>query len=303
MISSTSWESYLYSVLPNNALLVILDVASLCTNIPHQESIIACEEALNSRDNLSPPTDNHCHLIKLILSTNVFTFNKEYYLQVQGTVMGTCIAPSYANLFMANLEREFLHTQDKLPLVWCRYIDDIFAVWTHGEEFLCLFVENLNPCHTIIKFTAIWSSEEITFLDTPVYVKNGQLETNLRVKPTKTHRYFQANHCHYKHYKTAVSYRQNPHLHRICFKQDHLQQRCQELKHHLIKRGYNEQQLDLEIQRALDITRETDLQPRNDQEKSPHIPLVVTYGIIHFAISGNNHQTTSKYPSYFGVNP
>ena len=63
--------------LPNHTLLVTLDVASLYTNIPHQEGITACEEALNSRADLSPPTDNLCHGIKLILSMNAFTFNKE----------------------------------------------------------------------------------------------------------------------------------------------------------------------------------------------------------------------------------
>ena len=66
---------------------------------------------------------------------------------------------------MEKLEREFLHTQDKVPLVWWRYIDDVFAVWTHGEESLCLFVESLNSYHTTIKFTAIWPSDEMTFLD------------------------------------------------------------------------------------------------------------------------------------------
>ena len=75
------------------------------------------QETLNYRADLSPPTDDPCHLIKLILSMNVFTFNKEYYLQVLGTAMGTHMAPSYANLFMGKLEWEFLRTQDKVPLV------------------------------------------------------------------------------------------------------------------------------------------------------------------------------------------
>ena len=89
------------------------------------------------------PTADLCRLIKLILSTNSFTFNEEYYLPIHGTAMGTCIAPSYANLFMGKLEQEFLRTQEKVPLVWWRYIDDIFAVWTHGEPALQIFVIEL----------------------------------------------------------------------------------------------------------------------------------------------------------------
>ena len=65
-----------------------------------------------------------------------------------------------------------------------------------------------------------------------------------------------------------------------------------------MNRGYEEQQLDWEIQWVLDIPREMDLQPRNDQEKSAHIP---GYLSSHLAIFENNYQTTSKYPSYVGA--
>ena len=53
------------------------------------------------------------------------------YLHIHGTALRTCMAPSYANLFMGKLEREFLQTQDKIHRVWWRYmyIDDIFAIW------------------------------------------------------------------------------------------------------------------------------------------------------------------------------
>ena len=73
-----------------------------------------------------------CHLIKLILTRNAFTFNEVFYLQQSGTAMGTCMALFYANLFIGKFEREFLRTQTALPLVWWRYIDDVFAIWTHA---------------------------------------------------------------------------------------------------------------------------------------------------------------------------
>ena len=44
-----------------------------------------------------------------------------------------------------------------------------------------------------------------------------------------------------------------------------------------MNRGYEEQQLDWEIQQVLDIPREMDSQPCNDQDKSARIQLVVTY--------------------------
>ena len=127
--------------LPSGCLLVTLDVSPLYTNIPHEEGITACEEFLNRREIQEPPTADLCQLIQLVLSKNSLVFNNRNYLQIHGTAMGTRMAPSYANLFMGKLGREFLRTQNKLPRVWWRYIDDIFAIWTHGEPSLRVFIE------------------------------------------------------------------------------------------------------------------------------------------------------------------
>ena len=61
------------------------------------------EEALNHKMDESVPTKSLCHLIKLIHPKNAFIFNKTYYLQQQGTAMGTLMAPLYTNLFMVTM--------------------------------------------------------------------------------------------------------------------------------------------------------------------------------------------------------
>ena len=48
---------------------------------------------------------------------------------------------------MDQVETEFLKTQKHKPLVWFRYIDDVFFIWTHGKETLSLFLEDLNNFH------------------------------------------------------------------------------------------------------------------------------------------------------------
>ena len=166
--------------------MVTLDVPSLYTNIPHDEGINACEEFLNTKTDQSPPTKDLCQLIHLILESNAFTFNGAYYLQLQGKTLGTRMAPSYANLFMGKFEQEFLKTQNKFPLVWWRYIDDVFNLDTPGpvSERVLTGVEQLPHNN---KFTVDWSSKEVTFLDTQVYMKNGKVETDLHVKPTSRH--------------------------------------------------------------------------------------------------------------------
>ena len=202
--------------LPSGSLLVTLDVSSLYTNIPHVEGIKACEEALDTRPDQSLPTEDLCHLIKLILTRNAFTFNEAFYLQQSGTAMGTRMAPSYANLFMGKFEREFLRTQTALPLVWWRFIDDVFAIWTHGEERLQMFLRELNNHHTSIKFTSNWSTEEVSFLDARVYIKNGRVETDLYTKPTDKHQYLHTKSCHPRHCKRSIPFSQALRLHSIC---------------------------------------------------------------------------------------
>ena len=81
--------------------------------------------------------------------------------------MGTRVAPTYANLFMADFEEKFVYTRDKQPLIWLRFIDDIFFVWTHGLEELNAFTNEINLVHQSIKFTSEISHSEVHFLDLP----------------------------------------------------------------------------------------------------------------------------------------
>lgn len=72
-----------------------------------------------------------------------------HYLQTQGTAVGTHMAHSYANLFMEKLEKEILSTHHPVPLVWLRYIDEVFAVRTHGGTLLQSFSDHLKPSHSL----------------------------------------------------------------------------------------------------------------------------------------------------------
>ena len=52
---------------------------------------------------------------------------------------------------------------DISPLVWYRYIDNIFMLWQHREKELKKFLEILNSYHLTIKFTANYSREKKVF--------------------------------------------------------------------------------------------------------------------------------------------
>ncbi len=61
--------------------------------------------------------------------------------------MGSKSSPTFANLFMEDWESKWVYTYPLAPLIWHRYIDDVFMIWTHGVEELKKFIEHLKSVH------------------------------------------------------------------------------------------------------------------------------------------------------------
>ena len=59
----------------------------------------------------------------------------------------------------SRFEANFLITQNLKPWLWLRYSDDIFLVWTHGEEKLHDFISCLNEFNPNLKFTYEYSTD------------------------------------------------------------------------------------------------------------------------------------------------
>ena len=70
----------------------------------------------------------------MVLWENSFQFVGQNYLQVQGTAMGTKMAVAFANIFMSAIETEITSKSPHKPLVWKRFIDDIFSLWNADKE-------------------------------------------------------------------------------------------------------------------------------------------------------------------------
>ena len=80
--------------------------------------------------------------------------------------MGTKMAVSFANIFMAEIETKLILQSDSKPREWKRYIDDVFSLWDNDKKDVDRFIEQADKFHPTIKFTAEISENEITFLDT-----------------------------------------------------------------------------------------------------------------------------------------
>ena len=191
--------------------------------------------------------------------------------------MGTRMAPSYANLFMAFLEHKLLQSWPRKPLVWLRYIDDIFIIWTHGIDDLQKFISHANTFHQYIKFTSSISSDQIPFLDVLIKLKDGILHTDLYTKPTDTFNYLHWSSCHPYHTKRSIPYSLAFRLIRICSSETTLSIRLNELTKHLRSRGFPSQQIQSAINKAKTTPRENALKKVCREQKPYRVPFVFTY--------------------------
>ena len=82
-------------------------------------------------------------MLELILKCNNFTFNRKHFLQVNGTAMGTRVAPTYANLFMAHFEETYVYfyRNNYKPRIWFRFIDDIWGIFSGNRNDFQTFVD------------------------------------------------------------------------------------------------------------------------------------------------------------------
>ena len=140
-------------------------------------------------------------MAEFVLKTYFFEFNNQIKQQISGIVIDTNCAPTYACIFMDKVETEFLETQRDKPSWWVRYIDDIFFIWTHGQEKLKVFLEDLNKFHPNLKLTNDSIEENIAFLDLKVKFKQGKIETDLPIKLTDRHQYLHNTSSHPGHSK------------------------------------------------------------------------------------------------------
>ena len=108
--------------------LFSMDITSLYTNIPHEEGIDAVRKTIQEKT--GNPTNSHIlKLLRCVLEGNVFHFNDDFYIQTNGTAMGTRVAPTYAIIFINRLEEDHIYKYPKQPKYWFRFIDDVWGIF------------------------------------------------------------------------------------------------------------------------------------------------------------------------------
>ena len=190
-------------------------------------------------------------MTELVHKQSMFEFSSEHFLQTSGTAIGTKMAPAYANTAMSILERNLLTGSCNKPLVWLRYIDDILAICTYGEDKLLGFLSHINSIHSCFRLTCNHYKECVQFFDVSVSVdRTGKRTTDLYAKPSDAHQYLLATSWNPSNTKPSIPNSQALRIVRICSNIETARSRCTELVDCFVKRGYNKGKTNIQIERT-----------------------------------------------------
>ena len=190
----------------DNIILVSLDIVNMFPNISKSVGLQEC------RTHLDPIFSTDCILraLEITLDNNLTEFEGVMYKQCKGTAMGPPNACSYADVTMNRIDievNEGTHwPKEHRPLIWIRFRDDVFVLWTHGQHLLDKFLEWLNTLLPGILFTKVQSSQGVSFLNTFIYLIGHILHTRPFSKPCDTHTYLIPFSCHATHNLRNIPY-------------------------------------------------------------------------------------------------
>ena len=116
---------------------------------------------------------------------------------------------------MDRVEQSFLETQELQPLLWLKYSDDIFVIWTRGKEELKKFMKKFNNFTPNLRFKYESSEKSISFLDLIITVSERKLKTTLHINSTDRHQYLHYASSHPEHTKRLVVFSQTLRISRL----------------------------------------------------------------------------------------
>ena len=177
------------------------DVSALFTLVPVDPALNIIRDLLENdhtpKDRTVLAVNDIILLLEFCLKNTYFSFQDQFYEQVEGVAMGFPVSPIVANLFMEYLEQKALSTVPHPPRFWHRFVDDTFVI--HKEVNKQNFLQHIKSVDPAIKFTVEDNKEDgsIPFLDIIVKPEaDGGLSITVYRKPTHTDQYLQSDSHH-----------------------------------------------------------------------------------------------------------
>ena len=135
-------------------------------------------------------------------------------------------------------------------------------------------MEDLNYHHPNIKFTYTFSKNFVSFLDLDAQLSEGEVTTNLHIKPTDRHEYLHFRSSHLNHTKRSIVYSQVFRVSRICSRECDFRKHISEMKTWFLRRVYPKNLVESKIKKVKFSHVSNNISKKRILKR---IPLVVTY--------------------------
>ena len=219
-------------------------------------------------------------LVKLSLKSSVGQFEDQYYRQRNGIPTGGSLCVQLANITVYYVMRQEVYSNEslmaKIPALK-RYIDDGAGFFSGTKR---QFAEWINQVNTLLsKHGLVIDEHEISdpntfvaFLDIQFcFNKEGDLETDLYVKPTDSRSYLQYGSSLANHVYSGIVYSQCFRLRKIINCNNRLRTRISELKVAFQNSNYPQKMVDNISQKILEMERKLP-KPKNSSNSSIVVP-------------------------------
>ena len=254
--------------------MISFDVDNLYTNVPVNEAIEITLDMLFKRPSPPPILFNREQLRRLLeiaVCNTPFRFLDRTFLQCDGVAMGSPLGPILADVFMSNLEKRLNRFTTNKPIIWIRYVDDIFCIFKEHQN-IDEFFRRINKWHKNIKLTK--ESETggtLAFLDVLVIrddVKDKYITTLYR-KPTNTNLYllYESNQC--RRYKIGLIRTLAIRILLICSTTEHKERQLKLLKETLVNNGYPQHLIRRGIREGEAVAQRINNNIQNQQQNTP----------------------------------
>ena len=143
--------------------------------------------------------------------------------------MGRKYSPAYADIYLADWEESAFLKCPSRPLIYFRYLDDIFGLWDKSETEFNHFRRILNSHHPRINLKHTLHLQQVPFLDTIVFfteTKDGHktLATKVYFKDTDRLSLLFNTSYHPRHTFSSIIKSQLIRFHRICSLPHHVEE-------------------------------------------------------------------------------
>ena len=173
---------------------------------------------------------------------------------------------------MGKLEKDHIYPRiGGRHLCYTRFKDDVFLIWTAGEQSLLQFFHEINQVHGSIKFECKYARDHINFLDIMIHLTPEGLKTTLYKKPTDRNAYLHYTSYHPRKQVQNIPYGQFLRAKKICSNSDDALTAMREIETKLRGRGYPIKDTTTQMRKTEDVSRETLLidRPKRSNKRTP----------------------------------